>query len=372
MPNGNEVTKENIDVQNQLSMSDLNTTATVVLNEITQVSGDGIGSPNPIDISNIDIAKTAVTQNITTTSLSNPSEVNFDQVTTNEEITDRSLNRQTQTLKKSIDVELKLFTNRIIASLSGITGSTNNAFSNIKVQMDDQATEVDKKVDFIVSKINIALKEVRESNKDQSNDMASKLNLVSNELLANINKVKQLADNAQLKIKALDDVYLTDMDFLERVSDVNKLIETLRNADFDIIGAISGTVSELNFMLKVKTKTIILNNVSGVFDFNLMAQELPEMIDTSYGITAQIVKAAKGDTSELLLSLSDKTKDGIKIMVKSLSTFRASIIDGSVNPITIDVTMTHKRLNPFTFEVDLLDDSWMTDGNGIDTLPRQV
>jgi uncharacterized protein YukE len=370
MPNGTQVTKANSD-ENQLTMNDLNSGTIVELDKITQVSGDDIGSPNPIDVNTIDITKTAVTQNITSTTLSNPNEVNYEQVTTDEELTNESLNRQSKTLKKSIDTELKLFTNRIIASLSGITGSANNAFSNIKVQMDDQATEVDKKVDFVVNKINLALNEIRDANKGQSNDMANKLNLVSNELQANINKVKQLANNAQSKIKALDDVYLTDTDFLERVTDVNKLIETLRSADFDIIGAISGAVSELNSMLKVKTKTIILNNASGVFDFNLVAQELPEMMDTSYGITAVIVKAAKGDTSELLLSLSDKSKDGIRIMVKSLATFRASIIDGSVNPITIDVTMTHKKLNPFTFEVDALDDTWMTDGNGIDTLPMQ-
>ena len=152
MPNGNEVTKANSNEQNQSTMSDLNNSTAIELDEITQVSGDDIGSPNPIDVSNIDIAKTAVTQNVTSVSLANPSELNYDQVTTDEEVTDESLNRQSQTLKKSVDIELKLFTNRIIASLSGITGSTNNAFSNIKVQMDDQATEV-------VSKINLALQE---------------------------------------------------------------------------------------------------------------------------------------------------------------------------------------------------------------------
>jgi len=251
--------------------------------------------------------------------------------------------------------------------LGGITGSTNNAFSNIKVQMDDQTTEVDGKLDFVVDKINLALKEVRDANRSQSNDVASKINLVSSQLQANINKVKALAADAQSKIKQLDDVYLSDEDFGQRIKAVNELLETLRNADFDIVGAISGTVAELNTLMRIRVKTIVLNSTNGTFDFNLVAQDLPELDSANYGLTAQIVAAAKNDTTEMLLSINEKTKDGFKIVVKTLSTFRPSLIDGSVNAITIDVQITHPKLNPLVFDVDQLDDAWLVDGNRIDS-----
>lgn len=363
--NGNETTTYN--EENLLTKDELETVTTVELGGVPQVSGDEIGSPNPIDVSAVNITKTAVTQNVTGGNIAQPSNVSFDTVSTNEEITDESLNRNTKTLKLSVDSELKAFTNRIIASLGGITGSANNAFSNIKVQMDDQATEVDGKLDFVVDKINLALKEVRDANKSQSNDVASKINLVSGELQANINKVKVLATDAQNKIQQLDDVYLSDEDFAQRVEAVNTLLETLRNADFDIVGAISGTVAELNTLMRIRVKTIVLNSANGTYNFNLVAQELPELDNDKYGLAPQIVAAGKGDTSELLLSVNNKTKDGFELKVKTLATFRASLVDGSVNPITIDVQITHPKLNPLVFDVDQLDDAWLVDGNRIDS-----
>jgi len=104
--NGEEATTYN-DKDNLIDKTQLETQTTTTLNEITQVSGGEIGSPNPIDVSAVNITKTAVTQNVTGGNITQPATVNFDAVSTNEEITNESLNRNTKSLKQSVDNELK-------------------------------------------------------------------------------------------------------------------------------------------------------------------------------------------------------------------------------------------------------------------------
>jgi hypothetical protein len=368
--NGNEVTTNGaVDT----TKVDLETVKTVTLDEVAQVDAATIGSPAPVDLSDVTIAKKATTQTVTAPTVAAPADVAYTPVNGADDLTIEKLNQTAETLKASVNGELVNFTQRMVSALNSITSGTNTGFNNIKVQLDDQTDEVANKVGAVVDAVNVALEEVRVANKTQSGDIADKINLAVSQLTANINKVKSIADDSQAKIAQIDDVFLTDGDFMQRVEAMNALLETLRGADFDIVGAVSGSVAELNGLMRIRSKDIVISASTGKYPFNLVAEQLPELLDASYGVSLT-VKDIGGNKYQpyhvdLSIGKGTLTKDGMDIVAMTKgATLIPQPIDASANAITVNVLITHNKLNPLTFDVDVLDDAWLTAGNGTDTV----
>jgi len=376
--NGEVLTKENKDAP--MSQDEMETLEVFKLGEIDSISGGDLTSPDPINVEGVDIVKKSTTQKISTGELSEitaggPEKTTFDTVSTDDAVTNESLNRTAKTLSVSIDdVMSKYASNFTKASnftihqvkdaLNKIVTTTNQGFSNVKVQADDQMVEIDNKIDSVVDDVNKAFGVVREKNKQQNHDIATKINVVSGQNNTNVLRLEKALRAMDKKIKAIDDVYLTDSDMAERITSVNNIVETLRGSDLDVVKTLAGLNTELNSLTRLEVKEVNMSATSGVYNFNLAAEGFREMKDEKdYTIEAEVV----GNTAARV-SVTNKSKDGADLVVKSCGVhFVPQPVDGSVHNVVLLVKVTHNKVNPLTFDIDTLDDSWLTDGNGTDS-----
>lgn len=362
------------------------TLVTVTQNSITDVDYTSFTAPSPVDLSDIDLVKKAVTQTVSMTSIPTATDVaavgsvSYTQISTSDEVTNETLNKTAETLKDSINTVLagvdgkvesavNALASAVSTSITKVKDDTNTAFSAIKVQMDDQVDDIEGKIDSAVEEINDALDEIRLKNITQNQDIASAINTTKNNLQANLNLLKAGIESLAAKQQALDDVYLTDTDMAERISAVNALIDTLRNADVDVVAALGGTVTEVNSLLRVQKKRVTMNTANGVYNFNLLAEGYPEFTDAAlFSVEAEVIGEPKAQVAVTNKVAAPTTGGAVELEVKSNGVhFVPQPIDGSVTPITLLVTVSYDKVNPLTFDIDELDDAWLTAGNGTDT-----
>ena len=375
--NGDQLTKH--DSENPMSQAEMETAIIPQLIDVETVSSSDITAPNPVNVAPTDIVKKATTQVIATGALSEitaggPAPTTFTEVLTTDEITKESLNRTAKTLSESIDQVMANYASdfstasnhtisQVKVALNKIVTDTNAGFSNIKSQADDQIVEIDSKIDSIVNDVNTAFEDVRVKNLSQNHDIATKINEVSGQNNTNVRKLEAAILAMDKKLRSIDDVYLTDADMAERITAINGIIETLRGSDMDVVTTLASINNEVNNLTRVDTKEVIMNNGNGMYNFNLSAEQFKEMPDADrYQISAHVV----GDV-DAQVSVINKTKDGADLMVKSNGVhFVPQPVDGSVKNVKLLVEVTYRKINPLTFNVDTLDDAWLTDGNGTD------
>ena len=369
-----------------LTQVDQETLVTVTQSTVADIDYTDLTAPAPVDLSDIDLVKKAVTQTVSMTSIPTATDVagvgsvTYTQISTSDEVTNETLNKTAETLKDSVNTVLagvdgkvesaiNSLASAVSTSITKVKDDTNAAFSNIKTQMDDQVDDIEGKIDSAVSEINLALDNIRAKNILQNQDIAGAINTTKSGLQANLNLLKAGIEELARKQQALDDVYLTDTDMAERISAVNSLIDTLRKADVDVVAALGGTVTEVNSLLRVQKKRVTMNTANGVYLFNLLAEGYPEFADASlFSVEAEVIGEPKAQVSVTNKTASVGTGGAVDLEVKSNGVhFVPQPIDGSVSPITLLVTVSYDKVNPLTFDIDELDDAWLTAGNGTDT-----
>jgi len=361
------------------TIEELETVHTEELSPITVVSAGDIVAPAPLDISNVDVtskftAKTVNAGAISAFSLATPDEVTYDKISTDEEVTNETLNRTAETLAQSVNEKLGAWSGVVSTSVNGLRDETDSAITtlvgNINAQLtqlkaegDSQVEDINVQIDALIDDMNSQMQVIRVKNGEQSALTAAKLNEVSGQLSVNIEKVKNIADNAQLKIAALDDVYKTDAEAAARIQAVNDLITSLNGADLDFIQAVDGAIDELNAISRIQAKSVVMNSSTGVYNFNTANEGFGEFLAaTDYEVSVEVI-----DNDRVESTVVNKTENGFDISCISKGVhFRPQPHDGSVTPVTLSVTLVYHKRNPLTFNVDTLNTSFVTDGAGTD------
>lgn len=361
------------------TLAELNTVYVEVLNNVTNIQNSDFDSAAPADINAVSVVSTATAKMVTAGSISAVSitpftDVTFSTVSTTDEVTNESLNRNATSLAADINSKMSAFTSSISLSVNGLksdvassinslTTDLNTKLASIKSEQDTQVSAINTQLGSLVTDLNAQIAEVRVAEAQQSTDIATKLNLLTGELTANIVKVKNIADNAQQKIAALDSVYGTDSAIASQVSNVNAFIDTLRVADLDFITAVNGTIDEVNGLKRVQTKEIVVAAGSGIYSFSTLAEGFGEFINSSdYTVSVEEINNFK-----VRASVENKTKDGFDIRVISHGVhFVPQPIDCAVTPIKVTVKVEANKSNPLTFNVDTLNASFITNGAGTD------
>lgn len=381
MANGEELTGGTA-----LTQADQETLVTVTQSTVADIDYLDLTAPSPVDLSEVNLVKKAVTQTVgmtsipTATDVAGVGSVTYTAISTSDEINNTTLNQTADTLKDSINTVLSgidgkvetainSLASAVSTSITKVKDDTTNAFAAVKTQMDDQVDDIESKIDSAVSEINVALDNIRAKNIAQNQDIAGAINTTKSGLQANLNLLKAGLEELARKQAALDDVYLTDTDMAERITAVNALLDTLRSADVDVVAAIGGTVTEVNSLLRVKTKRVTMNTANGSYIFNLLAEGLPEFDDVSkFNVEAEVIGEPKAQVAVTSKTAAAGTGGAVTLEVKSNGVhFVPQPIDGSVTPIDLLVTVSFDKYDPLTFNIDQLDDSWLTAGNGTDT-----
>jgi hypothetical protein len=362
------------------TIEQLNTVHTETLGTVTTVTAGDIVAPAPLDITDVNVtstatAKTVSSGSISAFSLAQPNAVGYTSISTSEEVTNESLNRTAETLKTSINNELGAWAGQIStavnnlrnetdSSISTLVGNVNAQLTQLKAEADGQVGNINTQIDALIADMNAQMGVIRIKNAEQSANTATQINTISGELTANIIKVKTIADDAQTKIAALDDVYKTDVEAAERIAAVNALIDTLNGADLDFVTAVDGAIDEINQMKRIKVKEIVVNSATGVYNFNTSVEGFGEFLSVG-DYEADITVIGNG---KVHASISNKTEAGFNISLTSNGVhFVPQPIDASTTPVTVSVEVKHSKRNPLTFNVDTLNTSFVTDGSGTDS-----
>lgn len=363
-----------------MSLEQLNTVFTETLSPITNIQNTDFTAATPADVSATTITSTATAKTVTAgtiggISVSPVDTVTYTQISTTDEINNETLNRTAETLKISINEKLTNFTAGLSTTLNGLRTDTANAFttlatdmnlklSNLKDEQDTQVGLINTTITGLTTQINTDLAAIRTAEAQQTADMAAKMNQLAGEMLANVNKVKSIADNAQEKIAALDDVYGTDADIAGKVTNVNDFINTLRETDLDFVSALDGTIDEVNAMKRIKSKEVVVSAGNGIYSFVTLSEGFGEFLNASdYVIDVEVIGNFKAQ-----VAVENKTKDGFDLRVTSNGVhFVPQPVDCSVTPVKVSITVTYLKRDPLTFNVDTLNNSFLSGGTGTDS-----
>lgn len=331
-----------------VTAQDLATAVSVNLSTVSEIDPNvEIQQPAPVDV-----GVNTVESKISIQSVSAPAHVTYTQVATSDEVTNESLNRTAETLAADINAKLGTFATAISAALTDAGGD-----------LSQQVTEINRVIGNFRTDVNTALAEIRAKEIEQTRDITTAVNARLATLVTNLTSLKTGVESVGAKIQALNDVYQTDAEAAAKVQAVNDLIASLREADLDIVGAIDGTIDEVNSMTRVQRKEFVINAGTGERLVDNVLDGFGEFTAAAdYIVDAQVV-----GNSRVSVSVENKTAAGFKLVAKSSGVhFRPQPWDGSVTPVTVVVTVTHAKRDPLTFNVDTLAGSFVTNGNGTD------
>lgn len=362
-----------------VTIDELNTLYVEVLSNVTNAQNADFTSAAPADLTaqvvdDKSTAKSVTAGSISAVSITPFTAVDFQSVSTTDEVTNESLNRTAKTLRDDVNTKMGDFTSSITLAVNGLKGDiassintlttdVNQKLADITSEQTSQVSDINTKIGNLTTDLNTQLAAIRTAESQQSGDIAQKLNQLAGELTANIVKVKNIADNAQQKIASLSDVYNADGDIANKIATINGFISTLRESDIDFIGAIDGTIDEVNSLRRVFTKEILVTAGNGVYSFTNLAEGAGEFANVSdYVVSVNAINNFK-----VRASLENKTKDGFDVRVISHGVhFVPQPVDCSVTPTKVSVEITFDKKNPLTFNVDTLNSSFVTNGNGTD------
>lgn len=331
-----------------VTAQDLATAVAISLSTVSEIDPNlEIQQPAPVDV-----GVQTVESKISIQSVSAPADVTYTQVATSDEVTNESLNRTAETLAADINAKLGTFATAISAALNDAGGD-----------LSQQVTEINRVIGNFRSDVNTALAEIRAKEIEQTSDITTAVNARLATLVTNLTSLKTGVESVDAKIQALNDVYQTDAEAAAKVQSVNDFIASLREADLDIVGAIDGTIDEVNSMTRVQRKEFVISAGTGERLVDNVLDGFGEFTAAAdYIVDAQVV-----GNYQVSVSVENKTAAGFKLVAKSNGVhFRPQPWDGSVTPVTVVVTVTHAKRDPLTFNVDTLAGSFVTNGNGTD------
>ena len=330
------------------TQQELETIHQVSITAPTVIDSSAITAPDPANL-----AAQAMENKVSVPTVAAPADVGFSQVSTDEGISNETLNRTSRTLRDDINTKL-----------TGFATAVSEALADVGADLGAQVAEINAKVALLIAEVNTAFANVRAKNLQQNADLSAEVNNRIGVLMTNINNLKDGIDNAQSKISALDDVYGTDAEFATRVAEVNALLDTLRNTDLDVVGALDAVIDETNAMRRIQQKEIIISSANGVYNFVLATEGFGEFAAAGdYTVTCGVM-----ENDRVQAAISGKTATGFTITLKSQGThFVPQPHDASVQPVTVSVAITHNKRNPMTFGVDVLQGSFVSSGSGTDS-----
>ncbi len=315
--------------------NDLNTANDITLETVPAADESAVTKPDPADI---DTANVKINPDLITVqdniNFSVTGDVTYDQVSTTDEVTDESLNRTAESLKVSVNTKLETLGAAIQTALRGVGAS------------DSLISELQAKLDAVVSGVNAGFAEIRVDEAAQTADLVGIINTKVGAVMAEVRKVLEVAENSQIKIAALDDTYNTDSEFAARVAAVNALIDQLASTDFSFLEALDAALDQLNLMLRVQVKDISANSANGVYAFAFASEGMAAFTDPA----DYMVEVFSELDEKRKAVVSDKTATGFNLTVKSRGVhFVDQPIDCSETAVPMRVRVTHLNDAPLSF-----------------------
>lgn len=244
---------------------------------------------------------------------------------------------------------LNLQNGKMNQSIVDMKGSVNNALEALSIQLSGMLKGVND---------NFELLQNNDALRDQKFIVA--INRSQSQMTSNINLVKQAILTLKEQMQGMDNVYSTDSDFSARVLQVNALLDTLRGTDMDFVGLVKTMLTSINSMFLIKPKTVTVTASNGEYEFDMVAEGLPEFIDKkNYYVTCQVI-----GNRNAFADIVSKTKDGFKVVVESKGVhFLPKVVNCSGgNTVDVVVQVVHARQSPLEMGVSTLSESWIQSG----------
>lgn len=332
-----------------VTQSDLQTAVTVTLADVNAIDASAeIQQPAPVDV-----AAQSVESKISIQSVAAPADVAYTQVTTADEVTNESLNRTAETLAADINAKLGTFATAI-----------SEALSDAGTDLSAQVSEINRVIGNFRTDVNAALSEIRDKEIEQTTDITTAVNARLAVLVTNLSALKTGVEDVDAKIKALNDVYATDAEAAQNVANVNAFLETLRETDLDFVQAVDSVIDEVNALERIQRKTFTISSGSGERIIDNLLDGFGEFeAAAGYAVTADVVGNHK-----VSVDVKNQTAAGFKLELRSKGVhFVPQPHDASVTPVDVVVTVTHMKRDPLTMNIDTLQNSFVTNGNGTDS-----
>ncbi|EJF07087.1 hypothetical protein ThvES_00007920 [Thiovulum sp. ES] len=362
-----------------MTKEELETLTTINLSEIAPSSAESIISPAPLDLDRVTIttdnkAKSVSSNTIREIAMDTLSTITYTKIKPSDPSTEDGLNKNVDTLTNNVNTVLIDFSDKIKSSVANLRTDTDKAFTDLVSSVNNRLTELRTEADTnksnlqssfdgLISGLNTQLAVIRTKNAEQSENTASEINRVVGLLHNNMLKVKQVADDAQSKISALDDIYKTDSEASQRIQQVNALIDTLRGTDLQALKSIDAAIDELNTMNRVYGKEVAINSSTGTYNFNMAVEGFGEFLNAyDYSIDLTVI-----GNPQAQVDITSKTEEGFVILARSKGVHIVpQVIDCSLEPLKVSVTIKHNKKTPMSFGVSTLSGSFMDDGIGTD------
>ena len=363
-----------------MTLSESQAEYTVTLDGVQSVQGSDFTSAAPVEADAVSVTDNSTTKVVSAPSVASQNAgtaptVSYTGIATNDEINTTTLNQGAETLKASVNDALAALHTAVNSALVGVSSDTataltslvsdiNSKFATLKGEQSTMASDINTQFSDLVVDINSAFTLIAEKELAQSSDIAAKMNAVSADLNAQDEALKTAIDAAFDRIQALDDVYGTDSDIATKVSNINALIGTLRESDLDFVEALRGTVTEINSLERHDSKEYLVAAATGVFNVNYVTEGFAE-------------PSVSADEVRVDVKVIDNVKVKAEIINKGMSGFDIKLMsygvhfvpqpwDASVTPVRVVVVVYTDKKNELTFNVDTLNGSYVSSGNGTD------
>jgi hypothetical protein len=306
-----------------------------------------ITQPSPTDVDVPQIANLISIQGV-----SAPADVSYTPVSTTDAVTNESLNRTAETLKVDINEKLTAFATSMSSALA-------DAGSDLTAQVG----AINGAMDNLKGDINAAFAEIRNKELTQTQEITSAVNSRLAQLRLDAEALRTAMLRVDEKVIALDDVYGTDSDIAAKIAEVDGFINRLREADLDVVSALDGVIDETNALTRVERKKITINAGSGERVIDTVLDGFGEFLAPGdYVVLAEVY-----GNRQVSVEVSDQTASSFKLSLFSKGVhFVPQPWGADVTPVDVNVTVYHSKRDPLTFNIDTLNSSFVTSGNGTD------
>ncbi len=276
--------------------------------------------------------------------------VTYTPQSTDDEINNTTLNVAAESLKENINLKL-----------SELANNVTQAIGTVNTDMVAQIGDFNSQLDSFKISVLRAFDDLKLSEVEQNDGIASEVNRIAGTLLENIRVVAEGVADAQSKIAAIDDLYGSSSDTAKIVSEIQGMIDTLRGTDLSALQAVDGAIDAVNGMTRVFQKEVEMTSSTGRYNFNLALEEAPSFaVVGDYVVTANVV-----NNPQAMVFIENKKSDSVDLLVKSYGRhYVPQPVDGATTPVLIAVSITHAPTAKLTNVVPVL----KADGSGTDNV----
>jgi hypothetical protein len=306
-----------------------------------------IQQPSPV---NVDVA--SISNEISIQAVSAPAPVSYTQISTTDAVSNETLNKTAETLKNDINSKLTSFATSVSEALADAGNDLGAQVSAINAAFND-----------LKGDINAAFGDIRTKEQQQTSDITLAVNSRLAGLVSNLETIKTALLRVDEKVIGLDEVYGTDADIAGKVATIDSFISRLREADLDVVAALDGVIDETNALTRVERKKITINAGSGERVIDTVLDGFGEFLAPGdYVVLAEVY-----GNRQVSVEISDQTASAFKLSLFSKGVhYVPQPWPADITPVDVNVTVYHAKRDPLTFNVDTLNSSFVTNGNGTD------